>query len=101
MKITMSQFGTSLCTRASGRAAYALINDALNSSAGEKVFFDFSDVFSVTNSFADETFGRLASERGIDFLRQNTTFGEIDKNIALLIRTAMDRRVEHKELAQV
>ena len=98
MKISMSQFGTSLCTRASGRAAYALINDALNSSAGERVFFDFSNVRSVTNSFADESFGRLASERGMDFLRQNTTFGEIDRDIALLIRTAMDRRIENKDL---
>lgn len=100
MKITMSQFGTSLCTRASGRAAYALINDALNTSINEKVFFDFSNVFSVTNSFADETFGRLVSERGIEFLRKNTTFGEIDRNIALLIRTVMDRRVD-REQAQV
>ena len=100
MKISMSQFGTSLCTRASGRAAYALISDALDSCSGERVFFDFSDVRSVTNSFADESFGRLASERGMDFLRQSTTFGEIDTGIALLIRAAMDRRIEHQELVQ-
>ena len=101
MKIAMSQFGTSLCTRASGRAAYDLINEALDTSNGEIVFFDFSDVFSVTNSFADESFGRLASERGMDFLRKNTTFGEINRDIALLIRMAMDRRIEQRELVQV
>lgn len=100
MKIAMNQFGTSLCTRASGRAAYTLINDAIDSFPGECILFDFSDVFSVTNSFADESFGRLASERGMDFLRQNTTFGEINRDVALSIRTAMDRRIAQKELVQ-
>ena len=101
MKIAMNQFGTSLCTRASGRAAYALINDVLDTSSEELILFDFSDVFSVTNSFADESFGRLASERGIDFLRQKTSFNEINRDVALSIRAAMDRRIAQKELVQV
>lgn len=100
MRVMMSRFGTSLCTRASGKAAYALINDAIESCGNDRVVFDFSSVFSVTNSFADEVFGRLASERGMDFLRVHTTFDDINREIALLIRAAMERRLAQKELAR-
>lgn len=98
MKIALREFGTSLCTRASGRAAYTFINKALDDAgAGDVVTLDFSGVGSVTNSFADEVFGQLAAERGMGFLRNHTTFTNIDRNIALLIRGTMDRRIrQHK-----
>ncbi len=98
MRIDMRQFGTTLCTRASGRAAYDLISSAL-SSGGAFVELDFSAVDSVTNSFADEAFGRLAEERGIAKLRTQTTFKNINRDSALMIRCAMDRHDAKAEFA--
>lgn len=90
MVIAMNQFGTSLSTRVSGRAAYERIVEALASTG--VVVFDFDGVGSVTNSFADEVFGRLVSERGIDYLRSRTTFRNIPPFWASVVRGAMDAR---------
>lgn len=96
MNIEMKQFGTSLCTRVSGRDAYSLILKALDSHTEEVLVFDFTGVNAITNSFADEVFGRLAAEKGMDTLRETTTFKAVDRSTALLIRTAMERRIRQQ-----
>ena len=98
MDIKMSQFGSTLCTRLSGRKAYSIIDATLNSTA-DIVVFDFEGVDSITNSFADETFGRLAAEKGIGTLRSCTTFRNIDRNSALLVRSVMERRMAFQAAA--
>ena len=94
MDIKMNQFGSSLCTRISGRKAYLIINEILDST-NEIVVFDFDGVDLITNSFADETFGRLAAERDINNLRLHTTFKNINRNTALLVRSVMEHRIAH------
>lgn len=91
MAIRMNSFGSFLCTRVSGRAAYGEIMSA-SSSLAEKVVFDFNGAETVTNSFADEVFGRMANEMGFEALRQRTSFINIDKLAASTIRRAIDFR---------
>lgn len=92
----MNQFGSSLCTRISGRKAYSIINEILDSTT-DVIVFDFDGIDLITNSFADETFGRIAAERGMDNLRSHTTFKNINRNSALLVRSVMERRIAHLE----
>lgn len=96
--IKMSDFGTSLGTRVSGRRAY----DAIMSSTGNlstKTTFDFDGVETITNSFADEVFGRIALERGFDDMRSRTAFVNISPFWARVVRNAIDSRAaESKRL---
>lgn len=96
MVFRMSDFGTSLCTRSSGRRVYDVVSASLRSE-NSVVVFDFSDVSTVTNSFADEVFGRLAFEHGIDFLRTSTKFSNIDRFSAMVVRDAMENRNARRE----
>ncbi|MDO4539331.1 MAG: STAS-like domain-containing protein [Coriobacteriales bacterium] len=98
MVIAMREFGRSLVTRASGRAAYAQIAETLDA-AGDVVVFDFNGVDSITNSFADEVFGHLVADMGMDALRVRTTFAGIAPFWARIVRSAMDaREAQRREL---
>lgn len=100
MIIHMNEFGTSLCTRASGRAAYDKVM-ADTESMGQKVVFDFAGVATVTNSFADEVFGRMALGMGIEELRTRSTFRNLSPFTAKVIRQAIDFRDRERELQSV
>lgn len=91
MVIRMNDFGSFLCTRVSGRAAYSEIM-LISSSLAEKVVFDFDGVETITNSFADEVFGRMANEMGFDALRRQTSFTNIDRLAASTIRRTINFR---------
>lgn len=91
MTIMMNEFGRSLTTRMAGRAAYDRIAPALLSST-ETVTFDFSGVSTVTNSFADEVFGRLVAELGFEAFKSKSAFRNVGSLWAKVIRSAMDSR---------
>ena len=90
VRMSMKEFGTTLCTRQSGRIAYESVMAALD--RGENVEFDFSGVDSVTNSFADELFGRLAFRFGINELKRITSFVNVNPTSARFIRSVMEGR---------
>lgn len=98
MVIEMAHFGRALATRANGRASFDAIM-AQTSNLSTDVTFDFSNVDSITNSFADEVFGRMASEWGMDFLRSHISFRNINRFWAQIIRTAMDARSSSSNVA--
>lgn len=91
MVIKMNQFGTSLTTRVAGEKAYNLIKSTIDSSK-EIVVFDFEGVNLVTNSFADQVFGVLTIELGLETLKSSTTFRNIKPIWASVIRRAVDFR---------
>ena len=91
MIVDMSKFGTALTTRASGRAAYSFVNSA-TSGFSVPVVFDFSGVDAVSNSFADEIFGRMAFEMGMEKTRAVTSFSGVKPFAARVIRRSMDAR---------
>ena len=92
MVISMADFGQALITRVAGRMAYDQIFPKVISAA-EVVTFDFSGVDSITNSFADEVFGRMALTMGMDAMRARTTFKNISPMWARVIRGAINARL--------
>lgn len=98
MLVEMAEFGSVLGTRVAGREAYQIIMERTNS-LSEKVIFDFSGVTTITNSFADEVFGRMVVEMGMDALRERTTFKNIGGMWARVVRGAMDSHVEDLAVA--
>lgn len=95
MIVRMSEFGTSLSTRVSGRAAYDSIM-AASHGLSESVLFDFTGVETITNSFADEVFGRIALDLGMDAMRKVTSFSNIAPFWARVVRAAIDRRASER-----
>ncbi len=98
MVIKMNEFGTSLVTRVSGRAAYDKIIASTDNLAG-KTTFDFEGVETITNSFADEVFGRIALERGLSEMKECTTFVNIRPFWARVVRNAINNRAAEFEAA--
>lgn len=88
MVLNMLDFGDNLCTRASGRAVYESVVKTIQAS-GETLVFDFDGVSVVTNSFADEVFGRLAMEFGLEKLIKATTFRNVSDFPAKVISYAV------------
>ena len=96
--IMMREFGPVLGTRVSGRAAYDRIMSE-TCSLQIPTTFDFDGVKTVTSSFADEVFGRMALDLGLDSMRQCTSFRNVDPFWARVIRGAINSRDEQRELA--
>lgn len=91
--IEMRTFGSSLVTRGAGRAAYEAIAHVMGT---EDIVFDFDGVDTITNSFADEVFGRLAYELGMDTLRKRTRFVNIAPFWSKVVRNAIDTRIAQR-----
>lgn len=91
MIIQMSRFGTALTTRQSGRAAFHIIEKETGGFS-EAAIFDFEGVDSITNSFADEVFGKIVACLGIDRMRETTHFANVDHFSSFVIRNAIGRR---------
>lgn len=90
--VRMSDYGTSLATRASGRKAREDIEVAMIFET-RPVVLDFAGVTTVSNSFADECLGKLVSQYGLEELRHKASFEHISHDQALMVRLAIDRRV--------
>lgn len=100
MIVSMSRFGTALSTRASGREAYDIVR--VESRGFNQVMeFDFIGVSMVTNSFADELFGRMVMHLGMERMRALTTFRNVSPFWARIIRRAMDAHDSRKQLTKV
>ncbi len=97
MIVNMSRFGTALSTRASGRGAYALISSE-SDGFSTPIQFDFAGVDTVSNSFSDELFGRMAFELGMDKLKAITSFSNVKPLAARIIRSSMDARDSQRKL---
>lgn len=98
--VSMKSFGDVLGTRAAGRIAYEKImtkTDGLKTPA----LFDFEGVQTITNSFADEVFGRIAMDMGIEQMKRCTTFRNTNQLGARIIRRAIDSRASENIAATV
>ena len=98
--IMMKEFGPVLGTRVSGRSAYSKIMKATDS-LNVPAIFDFSGVKTITSSYADEVFGRIALTIGIDAMKRCTSFRNIDRFWAKIIRDAINSRNKERETATV
>ena len=98
MVIQMAEFGRALVTRIAGRSAFAKISKEMQLADGI-VTFDFDGVDSITNSFADEVFGRMICEIGMEEMKKRTTFKNISPFWAHIVRAAMDSRASQQTLS--
>lgn len=87
--IEIRKFGRTLTTREAGRKAHDLIRPVVEA---EHVTFDFAGVELVTNSWADETFARMAADMGLDAFKARTHFANVRPTFARVIRAAIDSR---------
>lgn len=86
----MNQWGDFLGTRFLGEEARRQINIAL--SGEPPVLLDFAGVSGVSHSFADEAIGVLAEEVGLDVLRTNVRFLNLNEEIKAVVRFVVAER---------
>ena len=86
--IKFGKHGRSFGTREDGRRFRELISEALDD--GKFTVFDFSGVEIVSNAFADEVFGKLVKNFGLDELRKNSSFKDAHQEVALVVQKAIN-----------
>lgn len=91
MTIEFKHIGTSLGTRATGKEVREQIEAELK--AGNKVVFDLNGVDVVSNSFADETFGKLVLTFDLPFIKALTTFKNANPFVQQTIALAFRQRL--------
>lgn len=91
MLIKFKNFGENFSTRRQGTAFRELILSNLKE--GKRIQFDFQDVFMISNSFADECFGKLLLEIEFENLRSRTTFINTEGLIKNIISYAIKQRL--------
>ena len=90
--------GTDLASR---RTAAHLRNQASTAlSSGDKVEFDLSDVVSISESYADELFGVLALEYGINEFVASISIRGASPVVLRRIAEAIKERLEHQQLQE-
>ena len=88
--IKFNTFGSTLGSRILGEKIRLQIEE--NIQEGQLVQFDFDEVRDISNSFADECFGKLLLEFDLNFLKQNTTFVYTDTKIKITIAHSLKQR---------
>jgi len=86
----MHQWGDFLGTRFLGEEARRQINNVL--SGEPPVLLDFAGVRGVSHSFADETVGVLVQEIGMDALKANVCFANLNEEIKTILRFVVAER---------
>lgn len=97
MRILFNEYGASLGTRHLGRIVKADLDNIFIES-NEKIILDFNGVNLVTNSFADEVFGKKIAEVGFDEFKERTTFRNLNPFLEMCIKKAIVNRVRELEL---
>lgn len=92
------EFGNSLGTRSLGRKIRNSVLEDLR--MGNRVVFDFGGVEIISNSFADECFGKLVLDFDLSFIKANTTFKNTNKDIVRVIKYAISQREYQTELTK-
>lgn len=90
MILNFGHIGNSLGTRIIGQRLRGQIE--MNLRRGEFVSFDFSDVSSISHSFADECFGKLLLSFDMQFLKKNSTFINTNEVVKRTITFSLKER---------
>ncbi len=91
MILQMNKFGVILGSRSLGFAARNEILNILKQN--EQISFDMSGVKIVSNSFADECFGKLLTEMTFDELKNKTNFINSQPFVQDVVISAMRGRM--------
>lgn len=96
MIIHFSHLGDSLGTRFLGRTLRRTFENSIHE--GENVVFDFSDVKTISHSFADECFGKLLLRLDITELKSKTSFKNANEQVKKMIAFTWSERLSKSEL---
>ena len=97
MLLKFSDIGNSLGTRVVAQKIRLDIENSLGNN--DFVTFDFSNVNSISHSFADECFGKLLLSWGISELKSKTTFTNANDLIKQTIAFTLKERSEKMSVA--
>ncbi|MCD2424934.1 STAS-like domain-containing protein [Niabella pedocola] len=97
MNIQFKNIGIHLGTRVHGAEIRSQIVEAMKQS--DKIVFDFSDVETVSNSFADECFAKLTLFFSLDEVKSKTTFVNASPFIKAVIANSFKARLQQQALA--
>lgn len=89
--ISLVNFGEHLITRDTGtNIREAILTEIKNNN---KVILDFNEVKFLSRHCADEVFGKLVSEIGIENLKEHITIKNTDEFITTLIKYVISNRI--------
>lgn len=97
MTIQFKHIGLHLGTRVHGAEVRSEIVEAMKLS--DKIIFDFSEVETVSNSFADECFAKLTLFFSFDEIKAKTTFINAIPFIKAVIANSLRARLSQLETA--
>lgn len=90
MNFRLKDIGSSLGTRELGANIRSEVEVAL--SEGIKISFDFDGVKSISNSFADECFGKLLFNHDIDTIMKSISFSNANVFVKTVIVNSFKQR---------
>ena len=94
MKISVAEHKKLLGSRESGAVLRNRITNLLHcASSDHKVIIDFSDVYVISSSVADEAFGKLMSQIGPVEFMQRIELINLDNTVKMLINRAIRQRI--------
>jgi 6-pyruvoyl-tetrahydropterin synthase len=96
MVIHFSHSGDSLETKFLGKTLHLTIENSIHE--GENVVFDFSDLKTISHSFADECFGKLLLRWDLAELKSKTTFTNANEQVNKIIAFTWSERLSKTEL---
>lgn len=91
MRVQFNELGASFGNRNEAKKIRSFIEEKINME--EIIIFDFDGVELITSSFADECFGKLIQNMGLNFIRSKTKFVNTNKNIDFVIKSSINKRL--------
>lgn len=83
--------GSDLASRSSAaRERYRLVSAVQQ---GQQVIVDLSEVLSISESYADELFGILAAQKGLEWITKNVRLVDVTDSVLEVVATVIDRRL--------
>ena len=90
-RIELAELGDFLGTRFLGELVRKKIDESLDH--GDLVEVSFTNVSGITHSFADEAFGAVLSERGVEVFRKSVRLVDLSPDIRSVIRFVFSERL--------
>lgn len=94
MKFEFANYGKTLGTRHLGKIVRVDLLSTIENNNNKIIILDFANVDLVNNSFADEVFGKLTRDIGLEKLKTNTTFINVDPFVEMCILKAIRQRIK-------
>ena len=91
MKVEFNELGSSFGNRNEAEKIRNLIEERIH--VEKVIIFDFNGVELVTSSFADECFGKLIQNFGLNFIKSKTKFINTNKKVDFVIKSSINKRL--------